>query len=570
MNIHKIGLVVLFFCFSISTAAQKYYEKNLNLGFLYQQGNGIVNTDDGNFFLTGSYYTNNPLNPFNPWQFLMAKVTPQGDTLWVKKFPLNEGRYYCGAVMKTEYGFMLPLSILNQGHRYIVMMQLDTNGNVLRMQNVGTLDYDNIALRIVRTEDKGYLVAGKATPTNTVYYPYALRVDSNLQVLWERYYPGYNTDPQVSYLVDATVADIVPEANANYLWGLNYDGGFTGAILLLQINDSNGELLMDTLYRPSGWIDTQNDYVHRAKRTTDGGFIASGEQNLKGVFMKFDANLNLVWTSVNIFRETTAVELFELADGGFVGGGSVEREDGNDWNIRIAKVNANGLLQWQRTYGSNLHDYAYGMTNTPNGGYLITGRSYLNDTVSLYLLKTNCMGLLTEPQANFTTQIDTAALLVTLQNASQYTYPDSLDGGHYLWDFGDGTPPLQTQNTTDTLLHTYPQYGTYTVTLKAIVCTDTSTLQQTLTVGYPPPPPTIEGIVVSPNPATNQLFINSQEPLQANLVLYNALGQKVGTTALSGNSTQINVANLPSGIYLYQIINPQNQTLQYGKVSILQ
>ena len=97
MNIHKIGLVVLFFCFSISTAAQKYYEKNLNLGFLYQQGNGIVNTDDGNFFLTGSYYTNNPLNPFNPWQFLMAKVTPQGDTLWVKKFPLNEGRYYCGA-----------------------------------------------------------------------------------------------------------------------------------------------------------------------------------------------------------------------------------------------------------------------------------------------------------------------------------------------------------------------------------------------------------------------------------------------------------------------------------------
>ncbi|MBP7535029.1 MAG: T9SS type A sorting domain-containing protein, partial [Chitinophagales bacterium] len=49
----------------------------------------------------------------------------------------------------------------------------------------------------------------------------------------------------------------------------------------------------------------------------------------------------------------------------------------------------------------------------------------------------------------------------------------------------------------------------------------------------------------------------------------NALGQKVGTTTLSGNSTQINVANLPSGIYLYQIINPQNQTLQHGKLSIL-
>jgi hypothetical protein len=566
MNIHKIGLVVLFFCFSISTAAQKYYEKNLNFGFKAQQGNDIVNTDDGNFVFLGGYYIAEPLNS---WQSSITKITPQGDTLWFKKLELDHDYYYPSAILKTEYGFMLALSYISQQHRYIVMMQLDTNGNVLRMQNIGTLDYDNIATRITRTQDKGYLVIGRATPTNTVYYPYALRLDSNLQVLWERYYPGYNTDPQVSYLIDAALASAIPNNDTYYLWGLNYDGDFTGAILLLQINDSNGELLMDTLYRPSGWIDTQGDYVQIVQRTTDGGFIASGEQNLKGVFMKFDANLNFVWTSVNIFRRTTAVELFELADGGFVGGGSVEREDGNDWNIRIAKVNANGLLQWQRTYGSNLHDYAYGMTDTPNGGYLITGRSYLNDTVSLYLLKTNCMGLLTEPQANFTTQIDTAALRITTQNLSQYTYPDSLDGGHYIWDFGDGTPPLQTQNTTDTLLHTYPQYGTYAVTLKAIVCTDTSTLQQTLTVGYPPPPPTIKGIVVSPNPATNQLFINSQEPLQANLVLYNALGQKVGNSSLWGNSTQINVANLPSGIYLYQIINPQNQTLQEGKLSIL-
>lgn len=228
MNIHKIGLVVLLFCFSINTNAQKYYEKNLTLVFCINKVTTLLRTMMVIFFIAGSYYANDPLNPTYPWQFLMAKITPQGDTLWVKKFPLNEGRYYCSVVIKTEYGFMLTPNYISQQHRYVVMMQLDTNGNVLRMQNVGTLDYDNIALRIVRTEDMGYLVVGKATPTNTVYYPYALRVDSNLQVLWERYYPGYNTDPQVSYLVDATVADIVPEANANYLWGLNYDGGFTG------------------------------------------------------------------------------------------------------------------------------------------------------------------------------------------------------------------------------------------------------------------------------------------------------------------------------------------------------
>ena len=62
MNIHKIGLVVLFFCFSINTNAQKYYEKNLNFGFLYQQGNDIVKDDDGNFVFLGAYYIAAPLN----------------------------------------------------------------------------------------------------------------------------------------------------------------------------------------------------------------------------------------------------------------------------------------------------------------------------------------------------------------------------------------------------------------------------------------------------------------------------------------------------------------------------
>ena len=77
MNIHKIGLVVLFFCFSISTAAQKYYEKNLNFGFLYQQGNDIVKDDDGNFVFLGAYYIAEPLNS---WQSSITKITPQGDS----------------------------------------------------------------------------------------------------------------------------------------------------------------------------------------------------------------------------------------------------------------------------------------------------------------------------------------------------------------------------------------------------------------------------------------------------------------------------------------------------------
>ncbi|MBK9460594.1 MAG: PKD domain-containing protein [Sphingobacteriales bacterium] len=106
---------------------------------------------------------------------------------------------------------------------------------------------------------------------------------------------------------------------------------------------------------------------------------------------------------------------------------------------------------------------------------MVVGRSYsfFWQQTPIYLLKTNCMGLLTQPQAAFAAQMDTAALRITLQNLSQFVYPDSIDGGHYLWDFGDGATSTQINPT-----HTYAQGGNYTVTLTAVVCSDTSVFVQ--------------------------------------------------------------------------------------------
>jgi hypothetical protein len=74
---------------------------------------------------------------------------------------------------------------------------------------------------------------------------------------------------------------------------------------------------------------------------------------------------------------------------------------------------------------------------------------------------------------------------------------------------------------------------------------------------------------VLPNPANEQISINSLKPLSGTFVLYDVLGKEVARQVLSANNTSVKTEHLPSGIYLYQIINPQNQTLQYGKVSIL-
>jgi hypothetical protein len=78
---------------------------------------------------------------------------------------------------------------------------------------------------------------------------------------------------------------------------------------------------------------------------------------------------------------------------------------------------------------------------------------------------------------------------------------------------------------------------------------------------------------VLPNPANEQISISPPSGgwgVQTHtFVLYDVLGKAVLQKALSPTTTQIPTEYLPSGIYLYQIINPQNQTLQHGKLSIL-
>ena len=89
--------------------------------------------------------------------------------------------------------------------------------------------------------------------------------------------------------------------------------------------------------------------------------------------------------------------------------------------------------------------------------------------------------------------------------------------------------------------------------------------------------PPKEGVMqVLPNPANMQLTINSTKPLSGTFVLYDVLGKEVARQALNtpsfgGGKEEATVAtkHLPSGIYVYQIINPQNQILQVGKVGIV-
>ena len=203
----------------------------------------------------------------------------------------------------------------------------------------------------------------------------------------------------------------------------------------------------------------------------------------------------------------------------------------------------------------------------------------------MYVVRTNCMGLLTLPQANFSYAVQDTAQggRVSFINQSQYVYPDSIDGGHYIWDFGDGSPPFRCGQgygaCPGVVTHEYAAaQGQHTITLRAVVCSDTSAVTASVALGSgiggqsvgveeveaieeaANPTPTLLHFV--PNPASNTTTLhydlsdkkgNSET---ATLHLYDLVGKLLHTQTLNGQgSYTLDLNSFGQGLYVYDISN---------------
>ena len=48
----------------------------------------------------------------------------------------------------------------------------------------------------------------------------------------------------------------------------------------------------------------------------------------------------------------------------------LEQGDSDVW---VLKLNADGTVAWQKTYGGSSDDYAYSIQQTSDGGYIVAG-----------------------------------------------------------------------------------------------------------------------------------------------------------------------------------------------------
>ncbi len=85
-----------------------------------------------------------------------------------------------------------------------------------------------------------------------------------------------------------------------------------------------------------------------------------------------------------------ARDVQQTNDGGFIVVGWTESFGAAGRDVLVLKLDSDGNLQWQRTYGGRQHDWAYSIEQTSDDGYIIAGKSSsfsADQSLDMWILK---------------------------------------------------------------------------------------------------------------------------------------------------------------------------------------
>ena len=257
-------------------------------------------------------------------------------------------------------------------------------------------DYNEIGYSVQQTTDLGFIITGVELYTEDMppYEDYSdvylIKTDSSGIEQWsKRFGEEYYNDG--GYSVQQTT-------DGGYvITGYTESFGNGSADVYLIKTDANG---IEQWNKTFGGTD--NDYGASVQQTTDGGYIIAGYTYSFGngsadvYLIKTDANGIEQWNKT--FGGTSTdygASVQQTTDGGYIITGETRSFGNGSVNVYLIKTDANGIEQWNQTFGGVSTDVGRSIQQTTDGGYIITGYtwSFGNGSADIYLIKTDANGI---------------------------------------------------------------------------------------------------------------------------------------------------------------------------------
>ncbi|GBD97086.1 MAG TPA: choice-of-anchor D domain-containing protein [Nitrospirae bacterium] len=296
---------------------------------------------------------------------MKISVGASSSSLWIKNYG-NFGGIAYDIKATSDNGFIVAGELYSDSW----IFKLDAAG-VIQWQK--TYDYNYYyeeAKSVQQTTDGGYIVAGDLQTSSYTYYARVFKLDANGNIQWQNIYGSSSFDD--------FAREIYQTADGYVLLGTTYSyGAGSGDFWLLKL-DTNGNILWQKTYGGSG-----GEEAYSLGITTDGGYIVAGYTSTFGaggadfLIIKLDGTGNVQWQkSYGGGSQDVAHSIQQTADSGFIVAGETYSYGSGSSDFFILKLDANGLVTWQKAFGTSNGDIAYSVIQVADGGYVVAGETY--------------------------------------------------------------------------------------------------------------------------------------------------------------------------------------------------
>ncbi|PWI48462.1 hypothetical protein CEE45_06935 [Candidatus Heimdallarchaeota archaeon B3_Heim] len=278
----------------------------------------VIQTVDGGFAMTGSTTTNST-GRTDGW---LVKTSPQGKEEWSQQYAGTSYDKLKGLIQTREGGYALA----GEKSDSAWIIKTDTLGNEEWVLRLGSGSKE--AQEIIQTMDGGYGVVGSC-----------VIISHNFQVHQD--------------------------------------------LCLIKLA-KNGSIEWNRTYNSMIWQSRfPADYGYSVTQTADGGFFLFGDthnlQNSTGYdfwLVKTDAAGVPLWNRTYGEKGTESLNAgIQTMDGGFALTGYTDSFGVEHSDIYLVKTDAQGVLEWNRTYGAFDWEEAFSLVQTSDSGLVILGRS---------------------------------------------------------------------------------------------------------------------------------------------------------------------------------------------------
>ncbi len=346
---------------------------------------------EGGYILAGTTFSFDN-DDIKPW---ILRLDENGNILWTKLYGGTTTQNFQTLIQQTTDG-----GYVVGGHYHFsviwdaLIIKLDSGGDVSWAKKYERSNYD-IALSMEQTSDGGFVVAG-VTDAGISSGKDALvfKITESGSVSWSKMFGGIGDD-RATFVQQTVDGGYIVTIETNSFGTGEYDYDFW----VLKLN-SDGEVIWQKIYR-----DDSRDNVKIVKQTTDEGYILAGDNYTSGVgydiwLLKLDNDGDIIWQKT--YGKDHSDEVFSVQqtiDGGYIVAGSSRTglNRGTE-NLLIFKIDSEGTVTWQKTYGGDYSDFdgdfARSVDQLSEGGYAVAGYtpSFGAGKQDAWLLKLNEMG----------------------------------------------------------------------------------------------------------------------------------------------------------------------------------